>query len=135
MLGSVDLIQACRSKMLFIPTPPPPVSAAWCLTHCGIPIRVRPSPIQTGQTLNGLPHSLAEADWADLLPPLSSSAPILMAEGRALPTSCGVESDSLEARAGIAGPWHLMCDLCLCCSDATTAWCHPSTKGRGLTAK
>ena len=34
---------------------------------------------------------------------MSSMAPILTAEGGALPTSWGVESDSLEARAGIIG--------------------------------
>ena len=61
--------------------------------------------------------------------------PTLTAEEGTLPTSCGVESNSLEARVGIAGPWHLARDWCLCHSDTATMQCHPSARGRGLTAK
>ena len=88
-----------------------------------------------GQGLGSLPHGLAVVDLADLLPLLSSMDPSLTVEGGALPTNCGPESDSLMVRALIAGPWYSAYDQCLYCSDAATMQCHPSTRGRGLTAK
>ena len=94
-----------------------------------------PPPPAMGRTLGGLPHGLAEAVQPDLLPLLSSVDPTLTAEGGALPMSCGVESDSLEASVRIDGPWPLAHDWCPHHSDATTMQHQPFTRGRGLTAK
>ena len=81
-------IQVCNSKMLFASMPPLPMLANWHFTHHGKPIRVNSSLLRrgwrrvfllptTGWTLGGLPHGLAVADLADLLPPLSSTDPSL----------------------------------------------------------
>ena len=72
-----------------------------------------PPPPTTGQALGCLPCSLAEMAQNNLFPSLSSAEPTFTADGGALTMSCGTESDSLEARAGIAGPWPSAYDWCL----------------------
>ena len=84
-----------------------------------------------GCPLGGLPLGQEIGALGMWPPPVSLVWPRHAMEVGALPTSCGVESDSLEIRLCIGQSWYSTLDLCWCLSampGPSTCTCSRSLK-------
>ena len=94
--------------------------------------------------MNYLHHPLQGMPWevsllagrhpGDVATP-SSICPIHAAQGGALPTSGGMESDSLETMQGTGQLEYSVLDLWQCLSEVAMTLCQPSASGRRMMTK